>query len=409
MSKCNYWYEVKTPKQYRAISLAIQLQNSKLRQIKTLQKNSSYRQTEDEVSSIKRKTQALRLIADEEGFKSRMDEDVNETIENLLEVPEGDLMGYIPPSVSVPFKTENEDVLFPDVEEGVEESKQEPKQEEQEEQEPKQEEQEEQEPKQEEDEEASLSPISKLLLRKYENNENLKSKNLNIEQIEMYLQGLTELESNKNMTAGFKSFLNKQKKTLLNEQKLLLKKPEDDDYIRPKNAEKFSLDKMKIIASVSGVTNIQGDRRLLKTWEQAIIKQDPEAFNRDYPFMKGKIDLGSVKLKKRTKSPSKKPKTPPKLKKELSMEDELKKRLASMRPSDEDEEDTEMDESFDGNGYKKRRKSASKIDLYKGSVNAGNNNRRLKAKIEQIKMDKIRDLQNEIKKQKLKAKARKLI
>ena len=79
-----------------------------------------------------------------------------------------------------------------------------------------------------------------------------------------------------------------------------------------------------------------------------------------------------------------------------------------MRPSDEDEE-AEMDESFDGDGYKKRRKSASKIDLYKGSVNAGNNNRRLKAKIEQIKMDKIRDLQNEIKKQKLKAKARKLI
>ena len=395
MSKCNYWYEVKTPKQYRAISLAIQLQNSKLRQIKTLQKNSDYRQTEDEVKSIKRKTEALRLISDEEGFKSKISEDVNETIENLLEVPEGDLMGDIPPSVSVPFKTENEGVLFPDVEEGVEESKQEPKQEEEEEEDEEQEE--------DEDEEASLSPISKLLLRKYENNENLKSKNLNIEQIEMYLQGLTELESNKNMTSGFKSFLNKQKKTLLNEQKILLKKPEDDDYVRPKNAEKFSLDKMKIIASVSGVTNIQGDRRLLKTWEQAIIKQDPEAFNRDYPFMKGKIDLGSVKLKKA----SKKPKTPPKLKKELSMEDELKKRLASMRPSDE--EDNEMDESFDGNGYKKRRKSASKLDLYKCSVNAGNNNRRLKAKIEKIKMDKIRDLQNEIKKQKLKAKARKLI
>ena len=122
--------------------------------------------------------------------------------------------------------------------------------------------------------------------------------------------------------------------------------------------------------------------------------------------MKGKIDLGSVKLKKA----SKKQKTPPKLKKELSMEDELKKRLASMRPSEEEEaEEAETDDSFDGNGYKKRRKSASKIDLYKGSVNAGNNNRRLKAKIEKIKMDKIRDLQNEIKKQKLKAKARKLI
>ena len=394
MSKCNYWYEVKTPKQYRAISLAIQLQNSKLRQIKTLQKNSDYRQTEDEVKSIKRKTEALRLISDEEGFKSRMDEDVNETIENLLEVPTGDLMGDIPSAVTFDMLSPNaqpDDVLFPDVEEqeeeGVEESKEESKQEE--------------EPKQEEEE--SLSGISKLLLSKYENNENLKSKNLNIEQIEMYLEDLEKLEGNKKMTSGFKSFLDKQKKTLLKEKTLILKKPEDD-YVRPKNANKFSLDKMKIIASVSGVTNIVGDRRLLKTWEQAIIKQDPEAFNRDYPFMKGKIDLGSVKLKKA----SKKPKTPPKLKKELSMEDELKKRLASMRPSEEEEEDSEMETSFDGNGYKKRGK-ASKIDLYKGSVNAGNNNRRLKAKIEQIKMDKIRDLQNEIKKQKRKAKARKLI
>ena len=53
------------------------------------------------------------------------------------------------------------------------------------------------------------------------------------------------------MTSGFKRFLDKQKKVLLKEKTLILKKP--DDYIRPKNANKFSLDKMKIIASVVGV------------------------------------------------------------------------------------------------------------------------------------------------------------